>query len=83
MREYDYSDCDRMHEGKRVFTVAVDDIKVDPVRLQIRHNKATEKRKIAEYANKYQNEEELPPLSVVKLEDGFYLSDGFHRCGAG
>lgn len=79
MREDGYSEYGRMHEGQRVFRVAVDDIKVDPVRLQIRHNKATEKRRIAEYANKYQNGEELPPLTVVKLEDGFYLSDGFHR----
>ena len=76
MCEYEVN---KMYEGKKVFELQLEQIVVEPTKMQSRYRKATENERVKVYADMYRNGADLPPLTVVELEGEYYLSDGFHR----
>lgn len=75
---YEY-EVNKMYEGKKVFEIPLEQIVVEPTKMQSRYRKATENERVKVYADMYRNGTELPPLTVVELDGEYYLSDGFHR----
>lgn len=61
-------------------TVDMDAIVVDKAQFQAREKLSNQT--IAEYQEAYFEGDELPPITLYKVEDALYLVDGFHRHAA-
>ena len=65
---------------RNIVTLPVEQIIIDKDRMQAREK--INQTVVSEYADLYREGTELPPITVFKVGDDYFLVDGFHRFAA-